>query len=213
MRLIIMVAMFRPMTFLAVAAAGLFSSTLTFAQTPPPGAPFDASKHPNPVITFVEMKDFKDAASDQVRKASDIELLGLSQDQGRRESVEIAEGHFVKNMSILNIRTDVTFYPVVRQKFKLAGGGELVLYSFKFPRVALPREYARIILNEAAIEKKKKPSEMRFGGTAPEQLEIRGARGLLWKKDGQTTIYWQEEGVGHVVMGMLDQQELFRVIE
>jgi len=116
-------------------------------------------------------------------------------------------------MSILNFRTDVTFYPVVRQKFKLAGGMDLVLYSFKFPRVALPREYARIILNEAAIEKKKKPSEMRFGGTAPEQLEIRGARSLLWKKDGQTTIYWQEEGVGHVVMGMLDQQELFRVIE
>ena len=183
------------------------------AQTPPPGVPFDASKHPNPIITFVEEKDFRPASYEQAKKDAGIEFLGLSQDEGKRESVEMADGRFVKNMSILNFRTDVTFYPVVRQKFKLAGGMDLVLYSFKFPRVALPREYARIILNEAAIEKKKKPAEMRFGGTAPEQLEIRGARGLLWKKDGQTTIYWQEEGVGHVVMAMLDQQELFRVIE
>ena len=183
------------------------------AQTPPPGVPFDASKHPNPIITFVEEKDFKPVSYEQAKKDAGIEFLGLSQDEGKRESVEVADGRFVKNMSILNFRTDVTFYPVVRQKFKLAGGMDLVLYSFKFPRVALPREYARIILNEAAIEKKKKPSEMRFGGTAPEQLEIRGARGLLWEKDGQTTIYWQEEGVGHVVMAMLDRQELFRVIE
>ena len=188
-------------------------SAAATAQTPPPGVPFDASKHPNPIITFVEEKDFRPASYEQAKKDAGIEFLGLSQDEGKRESVEVADGRFVKNMSILNFRTDVTFYPVVRQKFKLAGGMDLVLYSFKFPRVALPREYARIILNEAAIEKKKKPSEMRFGGTAPEQLEIRGARGLLWEKDGQTTIYWQEEGVGHVVMAMLDRQELFRVIE
>src|SRR5437867_6277448 len=204
-----MIAMFPVVLFLF---AFLFSSVAA-AQTPPPGAPFDPSKHPNPIVTFVEEKDFKPVAYDKAKADAGIELLGLSQDEGKRESVEMADGRFVKNMSILNFRTDVTFYPVVRQKFKLAGGMDLVLYSFKFPRVALPREYARIILNEAAIEKKKKPSEMRFGGTAPEQLEIRGARGLLWKKDGQTTIYWQEEGVGHVVMGMLDQQELFRVIE
>jgi hypothetical protein len=193
---------------------GIFAlSPVVMAQTPPPGAPFDASKHPNPIITFVEEKDFRPVSSEQAKKDAGIEFLGLSQDEGKRESVEMADGRFVKNMSILNFRTDVTFYPVVRQKFKLAGGMGLVLYSFKFPRVALPREYARIILNEAAIEKKKKPSEMRFGGTAPEQLEIRGARGLLWEKDGQITIYWQEEGVGHVVMAMLDRQELFRVIE
>ena len=208
-----MVAMFRPMTFLAVAAAGLFSSTLTFAQTPPPGAPFDASKHPNPIITFVEMKDFKDVASDQVRKARDIELLGLSQDQGRRESVEIAEGRFVKNMSILNIRTDVTFYPVVRQKFKLAGGGELVLYSFRFPKVSLPKDFTRIVLNEAAIERKKKPTEMRFGGAKPEMLDIRGARGLLFEDDGKLTVYWQEGGVGHTATSSLPRNELFEVIE
>ena len=191
----------------------LIVSTMAAAQTPPPGAPYDASKHPNPIVTFVEEKDFKPATSDQVKKDAGIESLGLSQDEGKRESVEIADGRFVKNMSILNFRTDVTFYPVVRQKFKLAGGLNLVLYSFRFPRVTLPREYARIILSEAAIEKKKKPAEMRFGGTGPEQLEIRGARALLFEKDGQITVYWQEEGVGHVVMGTLGRQELFRVIE
>jgi hypothetical protein len=107
----------------------------------------------------------------------------------------------------------VTFYPVVRQKFKLSGGSDIVLYSFRFPKVALPPEYARMVLNEAAIEKRKKPGEMRFGGNAPEEFEIRGARGLLWEKDGQTTVYWQEEGIGHVVSGSQKQEELFRVIE
>src|SRR5437660_9196890 len=193
--------MFRVALFLLI----LLLSTLPAAgQTPPPGAPFDASRHPNPIVTFVEEKDFKSATYDQAKKDAGTELLGLSQDEAKRESVELADGRFVKNMSILNFRTDVTYYPVVREKYKLASGSDLVLYSFRFPRVALPREYARIILNEAAVEKRKKPSEMRFGGTAPEQLEIRGARGLLWEKEGQATVvYWKEEGVGQVAVASL----------
>jgi len=202
--------MFRVALFLLIV---LVSAALAAGQTPPPGAPFDASRHPNPIVTFVEEKDFKSATYDQAKKDAGIELLGLSQDEGKRESVELADGRFVKNMSILNFRTDVTYYPVVREKYKLASGSDLVLYSFRFPRVTLPREYARIILNEAAVEKKKKPSEMRFGGTAPEQLDIRGARGLLWEKEGQSTVYWQEDGVGHVATASLPRQELFRVIE
>jgi len=191
----------------------LLFSSVAAAQTPPPGAPFDASKHPNPIVTFVEEKDFKPVTYDKAKADAGIELLGLSQDEGKRGSVELADGRLAKNMSILNFRTDVTFYPVVRQKFRLANGSDLILYSFRFPKVTLPREYARKILNEAAIEKKKKPSEMRFGGTAPEQLEIRGARGLLFDKDGQITVYWQEEGVGHVAMASLARQELFRVVD
>jgi len=202
--------MFRVALFLLVVVVFTLPAA---GQTPPPGVPFDASRHPNPIVTFVEEKDFKSATYDQAKKDAGIELLGLSQDEGKRESVEVADGRFVKNMSILNFRTDVTFYPVVREKYKLASGSNLVLYSFRFPRVTLPREYARLILNEAAVEKKKKPSEMRFGGTAPEQLEIRGARGLLWEKDGQITLYWQEEGVGHVAMASLPRQELFKVVE
>jgi len=204
-----MMSMFPVVMFLF---ALLFSSVAA-AQTPPPGVPFDASKHPNPIVTFVEEKDFKPVTYDKAKADAGIELLGLSQDEGKRGSVELADGRLAKNMSILNFRTDVTFYPVVRQKFRLANGSDLILYSFRFPKVTLPREYARKILNEAAIEKKKKPSEMRFGGTAPEQLEIRGARGLLFDKDGQITVYWQEEGVGHVAMASLERQELFRVVD
>ena len=188
-------------------------STTALAQTPPPGAPYDASRHPNPIVTFVEEKDFKPASYEDAKKAAGIELLGLGQDEAKQESIELADGKFVKNMQILNFRTDVTFYAVVRQKFKLSNGPELVLYSFRFPKVALPPQYARIVLNEAAVEKRKKPSEMRFGGSAPEELDIRGARGLLWEKDGVTTVYWQEDGIGHVVTGSQKQDELFEVIE
>jgi hypothetical protein len=208
-----MLAMDRLVRFLLVTAIGLSSSILAGAQTPPPGPPFDGSKHPNPIITFVELKDFKPIASDQARKDSGLELLGISQDEGKRESIEIADGRFVKNMSILNTRTDVTFYPVVRQKFKFNDGGELVLYSFRFPKVALPQDYLRFVLNEAAVEKKKKPSEMRFGGANPEMLEIRGARALLFEMDNQTTIYWQEGGIGHVAMSSLPRKQLFEIIE
>ena len=186
---------------------------MAMAQTPPPGAPYDSSKHPNPIITFVEEKDFKPASYEDAKKAAGIELLGLGQDEAKQESIEVADGKFVKNMQILNFRTDVTFYAVIRQKFKLSNGPEIVLYSFRFPKVALPPQYAQMVLNEAAVEKRKKPSEMRFGGNPPEQLEIRGARGLLWEKDGVTTVYWQEDSIGHVVTGSQKQEELFEVIE
>src|SRR5437763_14992266 len=121
-----MFLMFRFTSFLLV----LLSSLNAIAQTPPPGPPYDAMKHPNPILTFVEDKDFKPAMADQARKDAGIDLLGISQDEGKRQSLEIADGRFVKNMSILTVRTDVTYYPVVRQKFKLNGGADLVLYSF-----------------------------------------------------------------------------------
>jgi hypothetical protein len=54
---------------------------------------------------------------------------------------------------------------------------------------------------------------MRFGGEKPETLEIRGARGLLFEKEGQTTVYWQEQGIGHTVTASLPRQELFEIIE
>jgi hypothetical protein len=207
--------MFRPVSFLlalAIAVAA-FGALPALAQTPPPGVPFNSSKHPNPIITYVEVKDFKEAASEQVRQQSGIELLGISQDEGKRESVQVADGRFVKNMSILGIRTDVTFYPVVRQKFTLTEGRELILYSFRFPKVALPRDFTQIVLNEAAVERKKKPSEMRFGGAKPETFEIRGARALLFENDGLITVYWQEDGVGHTATASLPRKEFFEIIE
>jgi len=184
------------------------------AQTPPPGSPYDPARHPNPIITFVEEKDFKDADYAQVQKDAEIEILGLSQSEGKREGLAIAPGKFVKSLTILgNIRSDVTFYPVIRQTFKLASGGDLMLHSFKFPRVSLPPNFGRAVLNEAATEKKKKPAEMRFGGMAPEVLEIRGTEGLLFDKDGKITVYWQERGVGHTATSSLPRRDLFRIIE
>jgi anti-sigma factor RsiW len=89
------------------------------------------------------------------------------------------------------------------------------MYSFRFPKVALPipPNFTQIVLNEAAVERKKKPSEMRFGGEKPEAFGIRGSPALLFEKDGQTTVYWQEEGVGHTVTSRLPRKELFNVIE
>jgi hypothetical protein len=210
---IIMSRMFHPLSFLVVLAFAFFSTLPALAQTPPPGPPFDASKHPNPILTFVESKDFKAEASDQAKRDIGIDLLGLSQEEGKRESLDVADGRFVKNMSILSVRTDVTFYPVVRQRFKLTDGSDFVLYSFRFPKVLLPQDFSRIVLNEAALERKKKPAEMRFGGQKPETLEIRGARALLFEIEGQTTVYWQEGGVGHTATSSLPRKELFRVIE
>jgi hypothetical protein len=200
--------MFRVVTFLILTVA-----STAFAQTPPPGPPFDATKHPNPIVTFVENKDFRTATSEETRKSAGIELLGLSESEGKRESLEVADGRYVKNMSILGIRTEVTFYPVVRQKFRLADASSLVLHSFRFPKVLLPRDFARFVLNEAATERKKKPSEMRFGGAGPEQVDVRGIPGLLFEKDNEITLYWVEEGVAHTATASLPPRELFRVIE
>ena len=205
-----MLTMIRAATFLFI----ILTATAALAQTPPPGNPYDPARHPNPIITFVEQKDFKPTDYEQAKKDAGMEFLGLSQSEGKRESVEIADGKFVKNMPILSgIRTDVTFYPVVRQKFKLAAGPELIVHSFKFPKVSLPPNFGKIILDEAAVEKKKKPSEMRFGGSVAEKLEIRGREGLLFEKDGLTTIYWQEDGVAHTAAAPLPRRELFRIIE
>jgi hypothetical protein len=209
--------MFCIRSFLAAPAVALLATCVMSsgarAQTPPPGPPFDPSKHPNPIITFVETKDFRPAALEQVRKESGIDLLGISQEEGKRESIEIADGRFVKNMPIVGFRTDVTFYPVVRQTFALRQGGTLVLHSFRFPKVSLPPDFGRIVLNEAAVERKKKPSEMRFGGAKPETLEIRGAKALLFESDGQITVYWQENGAVHTATASLPRKQLFRIID
>ena len=54
---------------------------------------------------------------------------------------------------------------------------------------------------------------MRFGGSAPEMLEIRGTAGLLFEKDGKVTIYWEEAGAGYTVTSSLPRRQLFRIIE
>src|SRR5262245_47426272 len=83
--------------------------TAAMAQVPPPGNPCDPVRIPNPIITFVEDKDFTDADYAQVQKDAGIEILGLSQSEGNRASLAIAPGRFVRSMTIIgNVRSDVT---------------------------------------------------------------------------------------------------------
>ena len=175
----------------------------------PPGPPYDGTTHPNPIVTYVMSRDFKSASYGDAGEIADIELLGLSQSEAKRDAIHIAEPT-LKRVRIGRRDTDVTFYPVVRQTFLLSNGSPLVLHSFKFPRSPAPAE----ILNEVAFAKAGKPEEARFGrATPPERLDIRGAEALLFDNEGELTIFWTEDGVAHVATAKIPQKELFRLME
>ena len=185
---------------------------LCLAQVPP-GEPYDPAKHPNPILTYVTNANFSMSTYGDATDISGIDLMGLAQSEATRESIQLARGA-MRRTRIGPFSVEITYYPVVRQTFKLVDGGDFVLHSFKFPRTGLPPNDARILLNQAAVEQKKDPREMRFGGvTAPEELDIRGREALLFEKDGVITVYWVEAGVGHTVTAKLPRRELFRLIE
>ena len=102
-----------------------------FAQVPA-GEPYNPEKHPNPILTFVERDDFKPTTYDEARVTADIELLGISADEGSRKDLDMASGA-VDEIKILGRNTEVLFYPVVRQSFLLIEGESFILYSFKDP--------------------------------------------------------------------------------
>ena len=108
------------------------ASAVVLAQVPP-GDSYDASKHINPIVTFVLAKDFKTSSYDTAGTEAGISLLGLSKDVGTLENVETAAAGIQEVREGRN-SMKVTFYPVVRQTFKLADGGALVLCSFKAPQ-------------------------------------------------------------------------------
>src|SRR5438093_13787231 len=97
-----------------------------FGQVPP-GYPYDSARHPNPILTYVTNQDFKASTFSEAQKLAGLELLGVSREEGRQESIEVAPlpstNHKVK---LLRQTVDVVFYPVVRQTFTLNGGGRLV---------------------------------------------------------------------------------------
>jgi hypothetical protein len=191
-----MVAMLRLATFLLMAQIT-------------PGVPFNAAKHPNPIITFVGIQDFKPATFQDAQESAEIELIGLSQAEGKRTSLEVADASR-QRVRIMRRDVDITYYPVVRQKWALTDGGEFVLYAFKNPRSPVPPE----ILNAVAFEETKKPEEGRFGlAPKPEKLDVRGSPGLLFEKDGEVSIFWQEDGRSYVAVGKVDRREMFRLIE
>ena len=179
----------------------------------PAGDPFEAKKHPNPIVTFVESKHFKPTDYNTARDRADIELLGLSRDEGHRESVEITRSD-ARKLKILGRKTEVLFFPVVKQNFRLAEEGLLVLYSFKDPRPDIPSEYRVSILNEHAFREHKKPKDGRFGlSNPPERLGIRGSAALLFDNDGELTLFWQDRGVSHIASGSMSREMLFWLVE
>jgi hypothetical protein len=183
-----------------------------FAQVPP-GVPYDASKHPNPIVTYVSKSSFQAATYEEAKDIADIELIGLSQEEGRRESIEMAQPT-LKKVKVGPRDVDVTFYPVIRQVFRLADGGAFTLHSFKFPRTAIPPQIAAQVLNEAAFLKTKKPEDARFGlAPLPEMLDIRGSEALLFDIDGELTVFWTEDGVVHTATAKIPQKDLFRLVE
>ena len=193
--------------FCFLGAAGVASGQV------PAGDPFEAKKHPNPIVTFVESKDFNPTGYNTARDRADVDLLGLSRDEGHRESVEITPSD-ARKIKILGRKTEVLFFPVVKQNFRLTDGDLLVLYSFKDPRPDVPSEYRVSILNEHAFREHKKPKDGRFGlSSSPERLRIRRSEALLFDNDGELTLFWQGRGMSHVASGNMSREMLFWLVE
>lgn len=190
----------------------LLTASTAFAQVPP-GDPFDPNRHPNPIITYVDSAAFKTASFDGAEEALGGGMLGLDRQAGERESLSVAEG-IVRKVRILGRNVDVTFYPVVRQVYKLSKGSTLTLHSFKNPKIAIPSEVAAAVLNEAAFSKPKNPRDARFGpASPPERSEVRGLAALVFENNGTTTVFWQERGLVHTATSDVNARELFRLIE
>jgi hypothetical protein len=177
----------------------------------PPGPTYDAAKHVNPMITFVQAKDFKSATYKEAQDIVDFPLLGISKETGSLDSISVAQPP-VDASKELRLNVKATFYPVVRQIFKIAGGGEVVLYSFKTPRVqdnSFPRLGVGGMSNRGLDNSKKRLGSVNL----PEELEVRGLHGLLFEQDKTLTVAWQEEGVIYTATSSLSRQALFDVID
>jgi hypothetical protein len=185
------------------------------ASQVPAGPPYQAGTHPNPIVTFVTDEDFVPSTYDQAREKADVDLMGLSSSEGTRESVSITDS-FVEEIKILRSDTDVLFYPVIRQTFRLVDGETLVLYSFRDPSpTGIRRDLLEEVLNQHAFTVTDKPEEDRFGDSPPEQLQIRGSAALLFdhtESSGELTLFWQDERASHVATASVSRERLFRIV-
>ena len=195
--------------FTALAAAPV-------AAQVPAGPPYRAGIHPNPIVTFVTDDAFLPTTYGDARETAGIDLMGLSSEEGVRESVSIAGG-FVDEIEILGRSTDVLFHPVVRQTFRLIDDEILVLYSFRDPRpTEIPSDELAAILDLHAFATEEDPDEARFGdGPRPERLAFRGSPGLVFdetESSGGLTLFWREGRAAHVAAGRVSRERLFRVL-
>jgi hypothetical protein len=177
----------------------------------PPGDSYDPSKHVNPIITYVQAKDFKPSTYKTAGETAGIPLMGLSQDTGTVDSVDVADAG-IQNVRLGRSTVKVTFYPVVRQTFKLADSASLVLYSFKNPKI--PNQSAGPFSEVIPQGRGRDPRDRRLGDVkAPEDLEVRGLPAVLFEKDGTITVAWQEEGVTHTATSTLSRRAFFRILD
>jgi hypothetical protein len=196
------------LTFLVVWI--LMLGAVAFAQVPA-GVPYDPRKHANPIVTWVEQKDFQKVSFVEASEKVGVELMSLSRDEGERTSVELATpGTARQKIRSYGEEYEVTFYPVMRQTYKLKSGSTFLLYTFRFPRALTTADF----LNLTAFGKPPRGVTPRFGAAAlPDQIEIRGVPGLYFDDGKHRTIYWFELGAGYTVTTDASKEELFKVLE
>jgi hypothetical protein len=188
----------------------LLGATIAYAQVPA-GVPYDPKKHPNPILTWVEQKDFQKVPFVEASEKVGVELMSLSRDEGERTSVELATPPTARQ-KIKNYgeEYEATFYPVMRQTYKLKSGSTLLLYTFRFPRALTSADF----LNMTAFGKPPRGITPRFGPSPiPDQMEIRGVPGLYFDEGKSRTIYWFELGAGYSVTTNASKEELFKVLQ
>jgi hypothetical protein len=164
------------------------------------------------MVTFVQSKDFKPVTYMEAQDRVEFPLLGISKETGSLDSLSIAQPPMDASKE-LKLNVKATFYPVVRQIFKIAGGGEVVLCSFKTPKVQ-DNSFPRLGVGGMSNRGRNNPKQKRFGNVdLPEELEVRGQPGLLFEQDKTLTIAWQEEGVTYTATSSLARKALFDVID
>jgi hypothetical protein len=188
----------------------LLTVSAALAQVPA-GVPYDPKKHPNPIVTWVEQKDFSKVPFVEAAEKVGVELMSLSRDEGERTSVEIATPSSAKQkIKSYGDEYEATFYPVMRQTYKLKSGNTFLLYTFRFPRALTTADF----LNMTAFGRPPSGIKPRFGSSElPDRIDIRGAPGLYFDDGRQRTIYWFELGAGYSVTTNASKEELFRVLE
>ena len=185
------------------------ASTL-LAQVPA-GVPFNPARHSNPIVTWVDEKSFKTTTFSAAVAAVGVDTMSLSQDEGRRESVELASPSPARQrVRMAGEDVDVTFYPVMRQNYKLKSGHTFVLYTFRFPRALTSAD----VLNQAAFGRPFRGATPRFGSLPlPDRIKIRGNPGLYFDSPKQRTVYWFELGAAHTATTDAPKDEFFDVLE
>src|SRR5262252_7760047 len=178
------------LTSLAILFA-LSAASIAYAPVPA-GIPYDPKKHPNPIVTWVEQKDFQKIPFVEASEKVGVELMSLSREEGERTSVELATPSTARQ-KIKNYgdEYEATFYPVMRQTYKLKSGSTFLLYTFRFPRALTSADF----LNMTAFGKPPRGVMPRFGPSPiPDQMEIRGVPGLYFDDGRHRTVYWFELG-------------------